>query len=67
MRQSMPTSRPDDPRSVYQTDWDGKLNRFVLANQQGEAIHLYVSAGGEKHRQMPLMDIKPAAKCCLKV
>ncbi len=27
------TSRPDDPRSVYDVDWDGKLNLYRCCDQ----------------------------------
>ncbi len=29
------TSRPDDPKSIYQTDWDGKLNLLRACERAG--------------------------------
>ena len=53
------TSRPDDPRSVYQTDWDGKLNLFRACETAGVKRFVFMSLlAAEKHRQVPLMDIK---------
>ena len=53
------TSRPDDPRSVYQTDWDGKLNLFRACESAGVKRFIFMSLlAEEKHRQVPLMDIK---------
>ena len=53
------TSRPDDPRSVYETDWDGKLNLFRTCEQAGVKRLVFLSLlAAEKHRQVPLMDIK---------
>lgn len=53
------TSRPDDPRSVYQTDWDGKLNLFRACETAGVKRFIFMSLlAAEKHRQVPLMDIK---------
>ena len=53
------TSRPDDPRSVYQTDWDGKLNLFRACESAGVKRFIFMSLlAAEKHRQVPLMDIK---------
>ena len=53
------TSRPDDPRSVYETDWDGKLNLFRACEKAGVKRFVFMSLlAAEKHRQVPLMDIK---------
>ena len=53
------TSRPDDPRSVYETDWDGKLNLFRACEKAGVKRLVFLSLlAAEKHRQVPLMDIK---------
>ncbi|MEB3158971.1 MAG: NAD(P)H-binding protein [Synechococcus sp.] len=53
------TSRPDDPRSVYETDWDGKLNLFRACEKAGVKRVVFLSLlAAEKHRQVPLMDIK---------
>ena len=53
------TSRPDDPHSVYETDWDGKLNLFRACEKAGVKRLVFLSLlAAEKHRQVPLMDIK---------
>ncbi|MGC6484001.1 MAG: NAD(P)H-binding protein [Synechococcus sp.] len=53
------TSRPDDPRSVYQTDWDGKLNLFRACEAAGVKRFVFLSLlAADQHRQVPLMDIK---------
>ena len=53
------TSRPTDPRSVYDTDWDGKLNLYRACDKSGvkRVIFLSLLSAGE-HRSVPLMDIK---------
>ena len=53
------TSRPDDPRSIYQTDWDGKLNLLKACDRAGVKRFVFLSLlDSEKHRDVPLMDIK---------
>jgi len=53
------TSRPDDPRSVYETDWDGKLNLLRACEKAGVKRFVFLSLlAADKHRQVPLMDIK---------
>jgi len=53
------TSRPDDPRSVYETDWDGKLNLIRACEKAGVKRFVFLSLlAADKHRQVPLMDIK---------
>ncbi len=53
------TSRPDDPRSVYETDWQGKLNLFSSCEELGVKRVVFVSLlAAEKFRNVPLMDIK---------
>jgi len=53
------TSRPDDPHSVYETDWDGKLNLFRACEKAGVNRLVFLSLlAAEQHRQVPLMDIK---------
>ena len=53
------TSRPDDPRSVYETDWDGKLNLLRACEKAGVKRFVFLSLlAAAKHRQVPLMDIK---------
>ncbi len=53
------TSRPDDPRSVYETDWQGKLNLFRACENSGVKRVVFLSLlAAEKFRNVPLMDIK---------
>ena len=37
------TSRPDDPRSVYETDWNGKLNLFRACEKAGVQRLVFLS------------------------
>jgi len=53
------TSRPDDPLSVYTTDWDGKLNLLRACEKAGVKRYVFLSLlAAEQHRNVPLMDIK---------
>ena len=53
------TSRPDDPRSVYATDWDGKLNLYQACDALSVKRVVFLSLlAAEKYRNVPLMDIK---------
>ncbi len=53
------TSRPDDPRSVYETDWEGKLNLYRACEEAGVKRVVFLSLlAAEKFRNVPLMDIK---------
>ena len=53
------TSRPDDPRSVYEIDWDGKLNLYNACEEKNVKRVVFLSLlGAEKYRKIPLMDIK---------
>ncbi len=53
------TSRPDDPNSVYRTDWEGKLNLFRACEKAGVKRVIFLSLlSAEKYRNVPLMDIK---------
>ncbi len=53
------TSRPDDPLSVYTTDWDGKLNLLRACEKAGVNRYVFLSLlAAEQHRNVPLMDIK---------
>ncbi len=53
------TSRPDDPRSIYETDWQGKLNLFRACEAKGVSRVVFLSLlAAEKFRNVPLMDIK---------
>ena len=53
------TSRPDDPKSVYETDWDGKLNLMRACERASVKRFVFLSLlEAEKHREVPLMDIK---------
>lgn len=61
------TSRPDDPRSVYETDWDGKLNLLRACERAGVKRFVFLSLlNAEQHRDVPLMDIKYCTEKLLK-
>lgn len=53
------TSRPDDPTSIYVTDWDGKLNLMRACERADVKRFVFLSLlGAHRHRSVPLMDIK---------
>ena len=53
------TSRPDDPKSIYVTDWDGKLNLMRACERADVKRFVFLSLlGAHRHRSVPLMDIK---------
>ena len=53
------TSRPDDPLSVYEIDWEGKLNLYNACEEKNVNRVVFLSLlGAEKYRKIPLMDIK---------
>jgi len=53
------TSRPDDPLSVYDIDWDGKLNLYNACEEKNVKRVVFLSLlGADKYRKIPLMDIK---------
>ncbi len=53
------TSRPDDPRSVYETDWEGKLNLYKACDRKGIKRVVFLSLlNAKRYRNVPLMDIK---------
>tara|TARA_Y100001968_G_scaffold150387_1_gene137594 strand:- start:19106 stop:20080 length:975 start_codon:yes stop_codon:yes gene_type:complete len=53
------TSRPDDPKSVYQVDWEGKLNLYRACDAANVKRVVFLSLlAAEKYRNVPLMDIK---------
>ena len=53
------TSRPDDPKSIYQTDWEGKLNLYRACDRLSVKRVVFISLfAAERHRNVPLMDIK---------
>ena len=53
------TGRADDPRSVYETDWQGKLNLYQACDRLGIKRVIFLSLlSAEAHRNVPLMDIK---------
>ncbi len=53
------TSRPDDSRSIYETDWDGKLNLFNACESLNVKRVIFLSILlTERFRNVPLMDIK---------
>ncbi len=53
------TSRPDDRRSIYETDWEGKLNLFNTCESKNIKRVIFLSILlTEEFRNVPLMDIK---------
>jgi nucleoside-diphosphate-sugar epimerase len=53
------TARANDSGSSYGTDWTGKLNLLNACERSGLKRFVFVSLlGAEKHRDVPLMDIK---------
>lgn len=53
------TARPTDSLSCYQVDWQGKVNLIQAAQDAGIDRYIFFSIlNAEKHRDVPLMDIK---------
>ncbi len=53
------TSRPDDSKSIYETDWEGKLNLFNECEENGIKRIIFLSILlTEQFRNVPLMDVK---------
>ena len=53
------TCRPDDSKSIYETDWEGKLNLFNQCEQEGVKRIIFLSILlTEEFRNVPLMDVK---------
>ena len=53
------TGRPEDSKSIYETDWDGKLNLFNACESKNIKRIIFLSILlTEKFRNVPLMDIK---------
>jgi len=53
------TTRPDDSKSIYETDWKGKLNLFNECETMGVNRIIFLSILlTEEFRNVPLMDIK---------
>ncbi len=53
------TGRPEDSKSIYQTDWDGKLNLFNACESKKIKRVIFLSILlTEKFRNVPLMDVK---------
>ena len=53
------TSRPEDSKSIYETDWDGKLNLFNACESKKIKRVIFLSIlQTEKFRNVPLMDVK---------
>ncbi len=53
------TSRPDDSKSIYETDWEGKLNLFNECEAKGVNRIIFLSILlTEQFRNVPLMDVK---------
>ena len=53
------TSRPEDKESIYETDWEGKLNLFNECEYKGIKRVIFLSILlTENFRNVPLMDVK---------
>ena len=53
------TSRPEDKESIYETDWEGKLNLFNECEDKGIKRVIFLSILlTENFRNVPLMDVK---------
>ncbi len=53
------TGRPEDSKSIYETDWDGKLNLFNACESKKIKRVIFLSILlTEKFRNVPLMDVK---------
>ena len=53
------TSRPDDSKSIYETDWEGKLNLYNECEVKGIKRVIFLSILlTEQFRNVPLMDVK---------
>jgi len=53
------TSRPDDSKSIYETDWEGKLNLFNECEKKDIKRVIFLSILlTEQFRNVPLMDVK---------
>ncbi len=53
------TARPDDSKSVYEIDWNGKLNLYRACDKNDVKRVIFLSLlGSENNRDVPLMDIK---------
>ena len=53
------TGRPEDSKSIYETDWDGKLNLFNACESKNIKRVIFLSILlTEEFRNVPLMDVK---------
>jgi len=53
------TSRPEDRESIYETDWEGKLNLFNECEEKDIKRIIFISILlTENFRNVPLMDVK---------
>ena len=53
------TSRPEDSKSIYETDWEGKLNLYNSCESKGIKRVIFLSILlTEQFRNVPLMDVK---------
>ena len=53
------TGRPEDSKSIYEPDWDGKLNLFNACESKKIKRVIFLSILlTEKFRNVPLMDVK---------
>ena len=53
------TSRPEDSKSIYETDWEGKLNLYNSCENKSIKRVIFLSILlTEQFRNVPLMDVK---------
>jgi len=53
------TNRPEDSKSIYETDWQGKLNLYNECENKGIKRVIFLSILlTEQFRNVPLMDVK---------
>ncbi len=53
------TGRPEDSKSIYETDWEGKLNLFNACESKNIKRVIFLSILlTDKFRNVPLMDVK---------
>ena len=53
------TSRPEDSKSIYETDWEGKLNLYNACENKSIKRVIFLSILlTEQFRNVPLMDVK---------
>ena len=61
------TARPTDSLSSFEVDWHGKVNLIQAVEKAGVGRYIFCSIlGADKHRDVPLMDIKACTEAFLR-